>query len=302
VAPRPIALVSTLDIDGNRNLAPLSFFNAFSANPPVVGFSASRRLRDSSVKDTYNNLLATKECVVQAVTFEMAHQVNLASGDFPPAVNEFEKSALTPVASEVVRPPRVEESPFQMECRLTQMVTLGEGGASGNLALCEVVRFHIGEDILEDGIVQPDRIELVARMGGEFYCRASGAAVFAIPRPPLKGPIGIDNLPDHIRNSKTLSAANLGRLGTSASIPTIQEARRYVEALAPARQAGEENLQQLLAESDYKRALAVARELERANHPGAREFYELCAKCALDKAGDSDAAWSALLYAQRDES
>jgi len=228
VAPRPIALVSTVAPDGTANLSPFSFFNAFGANPPTVAFSASRRVRDNTTKDTLNNLVATGECVIQAVTYAMVHQVSLASTEYPPGTDEFKKSGLTPEPSDLVKPPRVKESPFQMECRLQQLIELGGRAGSGNLAICEVLRLHIAEDIIENGIIHPDRIDLVARMGGDYYCRASGDAIFAVKKPGRTKGIGYDHLPDFIRRSDLLSANNLAQLAGVEALPSEDEVTSFI--------------------------------------------------------------------------
>jgi flavin reductase (DIM6/NTAB) family NADH-FMN oxidoreductase RutF len=219
VAPRPIALVSTLSEKGVPNLAPFSFFNAFGANPPTVAFSASRRIRDNSNKDTLSNLVDTKECVIQAVTYAMVQQISLASSDFAEDVDEFAKSGLTPVASDLVKPSRVSESPFQLECRLQQVVSLGDGPGSGNLAICEVLKFHIDEGIFDGGVVHPDRIDLVARMGADFYVRASGSAVFTVAKPGSVVGIGFDQLPRIVRESSVLTGNQLAQLAGVERIP-----------------------------------------------------------------------------------
>lgn len=298
VGPRPIALVSTISADGARNLAPFSFFNAFSANPPIVVFSPSRRLRDSTVKDTYTNLLESKECVIQAVTYDMAQQVNLASADFDSDVDEFIKSGLTPIESEVVKPPRVGESPYQMECKLQQMISLGEEGAAGNLALCEVVRFHIDEAMFVEGVMQPERLDLVARMGGAFYCRASSPNVFRIPR-PSRNAMGFDGIPSVIRKSTIFTGNDLAQLAESESVPKLAEACAYVEAAQAPEKATEETFYRFLHKLDYKQALAAARALEIQNHPDTTRHFELTAQCALKSAGDTEFAWNVALYAHR---
>ncbi|MCU0365413.1 MAG: flavin reductase family protein [Ignavibacteriaceae bacterium] len=193
VAPRPIALVSTISKDGINNLSPFSFFNAFGANPPVVAFSPSRRGKDATLKDTYNNLIAVKECVIQAVTHSMVEQVSLASAEYAPDVDEFIKSGLTPIDSDIVKPKRVKESPFQMECQLMEIKSFGEGGASANLAVCEVVKFHVAEELFTNGIIDPLKIDLVARMSGDFYTRA-GSGVFVVEKPIGKKCIGYDQI------------------------------------------------------------------------------------------------------------
>ena len=191
VAPRPIALVSTISKKGVLNLAPFSFFNAFGSNPPVVVFSPARRGRNGTTKDTYNNLVETKECVVQVVTHKIVEKVNMTSAEFPPEVDEFKESGLTPIASEIVKPPRVKESPFQMECRLLNMLSIGTGKGSGNLAICEVLLFHIDEVLYENGKIHPNKIDLVGRNGGDFYTRAQGSALFELPKPVLSSPPGL---------------------------------------------------------------------------------------------------------------
>ncbi len=300
VAPRPIALVSTVSEDGCVNLAPFSFFNAFSANPPIIAFSPSRRLRDSSVKDTYNNISATKECVIQAVTYEIAQQVNLASADYESSVNEFEKSGLTAVDSVIVKPPRVAESPFQMECRLNQMVTLGEGGASGNLAICEVLRFHIDETILDGETIDLNKLDLVARMGGARYCRASGDSVFEIAKPTGGEEIGYDGLPDYVRLSKALSAGDIALLAGASVIPSVSEAREFVEKEEPLSAASVNVYRQYIAEKDHVVLLRIARAEQTV------EAFEAAAKQALATTEINSSAteelvtfaWNALVYAQ----
>ena len=186
VGPRPIALVSTISEDGINNLSPFSFFNAFGANPPMVAFSPARRGRDGSLKDTYHNIMATKECVIQAVTHAIVEKVNIASTEWGPKVDEFERSGLTPIDSDLVKPKRVQESPFQMECKLHQMVHLGESNGSGNLTICEVLKFHVDESVMTQGQIDMRKIDLVSRMGGAFYCRAHGEALFELAKPDTK--------------------------------------------------------------------------------------------------------------------
>lgn len=230
VAPRPIALVSTISKSGINNLSPFSFYNAFGANPPTVVFSPSRRGRDGSTKDTLNNLQEIGECVVQAVTFDIVHQVNLASTDYDPEVDEFVKCGLTPIPSEKIKPMRVNESPFQMECKVQQIIPLGEKNASGNLVICEVVLFHADEKIFKNNIVEPDLINLVGRNSADYYTRASGESIFRLPKPSGKDNIGYDKLPSYILNSKILSAANITQLASSKSIPTDAEVKIWFES------------------------------------------------------------------------
>lgn len=294
VGPRPIALVSTLAENGTANLSPFSFFNTFGANPPIVAFSPARRGRDGSVKDTYTNLVATGECVVQAVTYPMVQQISLASTEYPPEVDEFAKSGLTPEASDVVRPPRVKESPFQMECRLQQMIELGGGPGSGNLAICEVVKFHIAEDIIRDGVIHPDLIDLVGRQSADFYCRASGQAIFEVAKPVLKTGIGFDNLPEFILKSHVLSANNLAQLANSEEIPDAGQAQQAVAALA-IEDASEALYRRFERQQEYEKMLSAAVALDRGGHPKARTFIEGAARVALER-NDVPFAWRVLLY------
>ncbi len=227
VAPRPIALVSTVSEDGAVNLSPFSFFNAFGANPPTVAFSPARRGKTAELKDTYNNLAATKECVIQVVTYGIAHQVNLASAEFEPGVDEFDKSGLTPQPSDLVKPPRVRESPFQMECRLQQMINLGDQGGSGNLAICEVVKFHISRSIIDQGMIQPERIDLIGRMGGAWYSRTIGEAAFQIAKPEATG-IGFDGLPEFVRRSEIFTANDVAQLAAMPTLPKPDVVEKFV--------------------------------------------------------------------------
>lgn len=293
IGPRPIALASTVDAEGQINLSPFSFFNAFGANPPTVGFSPSRRLRDNSTKDTYSNLLATGECVISAVTYAMVQQVSLASTEYPSDVNEFEKSGLTAVPSDLVAPPRVKESPFQMECRLTQMIELGGKHASGNLALCEVVKFHIDEDLFVNGVIHPDNIDLVARMGADFYCRANGEAIFEVKKPIGHTGIGYDSLPEFIRRSKVLTANNLAQLGNCESIPDDKTVRSGIDQLPPT-EADNHIFERAEAEHNYNEMLSCAVTLVKSNK-ATGEMFERAAKTALDS-DNTKIAWIALLY------
>ena len=190
VSPRPIALASTIDEEGRPNLSPFSFFNIFGVNPPVLVFSPSRRGRDNTVKHTYENVKEIAEVVINVVNYAIAHQVSEASADFPKGVNEFEQVGLTMVPSELVRPFRVKESPVQFECRVLQVIETGEGPGAGNLVICEILRMHVDPSILDEKqIIDPHKIDLVGRMGEEHYVRASGNAVFDIPKPKQPGKV-----------------------------------------------------------------------------------------------------------------
>ncbi len=295
IAPRPIALVSTLSVDGLRNLSPFSFFNAFGGNPPIVAFSPSRRQRDGTLKDTYTNLMATKECVIQAVTHSMVQQVSLASTEYPSDIDEFKKSGLTPIPSDIVKPPRVAESPFQMECLLRQMIPLGEQNGSGNLAICEVVKFHVDERIFKKGIIDPDSIDLVGRNSADYYTRASGSAIFAVTKPVETIGIGYDQLPEFIRRSTILTANNLGQLGNTERIPDRTEVEQFVGGFT-ALEGDEGSLTLLEQKGRYADLFRVALYLHSRDSRSSSALFERAAKCALDQ-NNLDFAWKALLAA-----
>lgn len=219
VAPRPIAFVSTMDEEGNPNLAPYSFFNAFSSNPPTLVFSSNRKVADNTTKDTLHNAEATREVVVNVVAYDMVHQMALSSVSYPPEVNEFEKAGFTPIASEKVKPFRVAESPVQFECTVKEIISLGEEGGAGNLILCEVQLIHVAESAFTaDDKLDPALLDLVGRMGRTYYTRAKGD-LFSIYRPVNQIGIGYDALPDFILKNKDLSAAELSELAAVEQMP-----------------------------------------------------------------------------------
>lgn len=228
VAPRPIAFASTVDKEGNVNLSPFSFFNCFSANPPILIFSPARRVRDNTTKHTYENVLEVDEVVINIVNYSMVEQMSLASTEYGKGVDEFVKAGLTPVRSERVKPPRVGESPAAFECKVIEVKPLGKEGGAGNLIICEVVLAHIKDDILdENAIIDPFKLDAVARMGGNWYCRAHGEAIFEIPKPLTTLGIGVDQIPERIRNSMVLTGNNLGRLGNIEVLPTAEEVQAF---------------------------------------------------------------------------
>ena len=235
VGPRPICFASTIDKDGNRNLAPFSFFNVFSANPPIAVFSPARSGRTGANKHTYENVKEVPEVVINVVTYEMVHQMSLASSPFEKGVDEFLKSGFTPIASDLVKPARVMESPVQMECVVKQVMELGEGGGAGNLIICEVVKMHINEAFInESGAIDQQKIDLVARMGGNWYCRAHGDALFEVAKPLTTIGIGVDALPAHIRLSELLNGNELGMLGNLEHLPTEAEQAEAKQTLGGA--------------------------------------------------------------------
>jgi flavin reductase (DIM6/NTAB) family NADH-FMN oxidoreductase RutF len=224
ISPRPIALASTIDKNGNPNLSPYSFYNCFGSNPATLVFSPARRVRDNTIKHTLENIYETKEVVINAVNYEMVHQVSLSSVEFPKGISEFTKSGLTPIASEKIKPFRVKESPAQFECIVKDVIETGKEGGAGNLIICEIVLVHINENVLdENGRIDPHKIDLVGRMGNDYYVRASGSAVFEVEKPNSKPAIGYDGIPETIRNSEILSANNLGQLGNIERLPNDEE-------------------------------------------------------------------------------
>lgn len=228
VGPRPIALASTIDAQGRPNLAPFSFFNIFSANPPVLIFSPARRGRDNTTKHTYHNVKNLKEVVINVVNFDMVQQTSLASTEYAEGVNEFEKAGFTALASDMVAPFRVKESPVHFECKVREVIELGQEGGAGNLVICEVLKMHIKESVLdENGIIDQQKIDTVGRMGGDFYCRASGSALFEVAKPLRTLGIGVDQIPDDIRNSTVLTGNDLGKLGNVETLPDETTVNEY---------------------------------------------------------------------------
>jgi len=225
IAPRPICFASTIDEDGNMNLSPFSFFNVFGSKPPILVFSPARRVRNNTIKHTLENAIRTKEVVINVVNYAIVQQMSLASCEYDKGVNEFEKAGLTPIASEMVKPFRVKESPVQLECKVLEVKATGEEGGAGYLVICEVVCMHINDAVLNEQLqIDPHKIDLVARMGGDFYCRASGNAVFEVAKPNLNLGVGVDQLPEGIRLSKVLTGNHLGVLGNCTAVPLIDEA------------------------------------------------------------------------------
>lgn len=229
IAPRPIAFVSTVDAEGNVNLSPFSFFNAFGANPPTVVFSPALRGRDGVTKNTLDNVKATKEAVINVVSYEMVQQMSLASSEYPKGVNEFLKAGFTEQASVIVKAPRVKESPVQMECIVKEIISTGETGGAGQLVICEIVMMHINEEILDqNGKIDPIKIDLVSRLGGDWYGRSS-KGLFVVPKPLTTLGIGVDQLPEAIRLSKILTGNDLGMLGNTEKLPEETEIKLFRE-------------------------------------------------------------------------
>jgi flavin reductase (DIM6/NTAB) family NADH-FMN oxidoreductase RutF len=231
IAPRPICFASTVDREGNVNLSPFSFFNLFSTNPPICIFSPSRRVRGNTTKHTLENILEVPECVINIVTYDMVQQTSLASVEYPKGVNEFIKAGFTPIASELVRPPRVAESPVQLECVVNEVKALGDGPGAGNLVIAEIKLMHIDEKILdEEGKIDQQKLEHVARLGGDWYCRVNSDNLFKVAKPVRTMGIGVDAIPYAIRNSKVLTGNNLGQLGNVEALPTDESIDNYSQS------------------------------------------------------------------------
>jgi len=228
VNPRPIAFASTMDKDGNPNLAPFSYFNVFSANPPIMIFSPARRGRDRTTKHTYENAKLTREVVINIVDYNIVQQMSLASTEYPERVNEFEKSGLTMEKSELVKPFRVKESPVQYECKVNDVIELGQGGGAGNLIVVEVLKIHVKDDIIDDNLsINQEKIDTVGRMGGNWYSRAHGSALFEVAKPLRTMGIGVDQIPEDIRFSKILTGNDLGMLGNVENLPDETDVNDY---------------------------------------------------------------------------
>jgi len=231
VAPRPIAFASTISKDGQPNLSPFSYFNVFSSNPPILAFSPARRVRDNTVKDTLVNAQATKEVVINVVNYEIVQQMSLSSTEYPSEINEFEKAGLTMLESETVKPFRVAESPVQFECRVNDILNLGEHGGAGNLIICEVIRMHISDEVMNTDLsINQKKLDLVARAGGSYYSRAN-KGFFEIPKPNKNLGIGVDAMPDDVKNSMILTGNDLGMLGNVAALPTSDEVVAFIADL-----------------------------------------------------------------------
>ncbi len=229
IAPRPIAFASTIDKNGKPNLSPFSFFNIFSSNPPILVFSPARRVRDNSIKHTLINCQDTKQVVINVVNYDIVQQMSLSSTEYPDGVDEFAKSGLTPIPSEIVKPYRVAESPVQLECKVNEIIALGTEGGAGNMIICEVVKIHINEDVLDDnGVIDPVKIDLVSRLGGNWYSRAN-AGLFEVEKPLATLGIGVDAIPNFVKESAVFNGNDLGKLGNVEALPTEEEITIFVK-------------------------------------------------------------------------
>lgn len=253
VTPRPIAFVSTIDKSGNKNLSPFSFFNVFSINPPVLVFSPVRRVRNNTSKHTLDNVLQINECVISLVTEDIAQQVSLSSCDFDAETSEFEKAGFTEIQSDLVSPPRIKESPINFECKVNKVIHLGEEGGAGSLVLCEILKMHIDETVLDDNNeIDPLKLNIVSRLGANWYGRTTKDSLYEIAKPISRIGMGIDNLPEEIRNSKILTGNELAILASAESIPQKISSDNNLNALEKHTKA-----KQLLLEGKYEEAWQI---------------------------------------------
>lgn len=230
ISPRPIAFASTMDKDGNPNLAPFSFFNLMGSNPPIAVFSPALSGRDKTTKGTLDNILETKEVVINIANWKMVRQLSLASAPFPKGVNEFIKSGLTPIPSELIKPFRVKECYVQFECKVRDVIKTGTEGAAGNIVICEIILMHIDDAVLdEEGKIDPFKMDYIARMGGHYYNRVTAESIFDLAQPKDANHIGVDALPESIRLSKVLTGNNIGQLGTLPALPDETAIKNFIE-------------------------------------------------------------------------
>ncbi|ALI98226.1 flavin reductase family protein [Rufibacter tibetensis] len=231
IAPRPIAFASTIDNEGNVNLSPFSFFNCFGSNPPILIFSPARRVRDNTGKHTLDNVLDTGEVVINIANYAIVEQMSLASTEYDKGVNEFVKAGLTPVASTLVKPPRVAEAPVAFECKVVEVKSMGEKGGAANLVICEAILLHVKDEVFDTSgkTIDPVKLDAVARLGGDWYLRTTPDCLFELPKSLQNKGIGIDQLPEHIRNSSVLTGNNLARLGNTAILPTEAEVHEFMQ-------------------------------------------------------------------------
>lgn len=229
IAPRPICFASTVDKEGNINLSPYSFFNAFGSNPSTLIFSPARRVRDNTLKHTLQNIRETMEVCINVVNYDMVWQMSLASTEYEKGVNEFHKAGFTELASDIITAPRVKESPVQFECKVREIIETGNEGGAGNLIICEILKMHISENILDaEKHIDQNKIQLVSRLGGDWYGKAFGDALFQIEKPVRTLGIGVDQIPEPIRLSNVLSGNNLGQLGNVESLPTAEAIQEFI--------------------------------------------------------------------------
>lgn len=268
IGPRPIAFASTIDKQGNPNLSPFSFFNAFGVNPSTLIFSPSRRGRDNTVKHTYENVKDVPEVVINVVNYAMVQQTSLASTEYDKGVDEFVKAGFTPLPSKKIKPYRVKESPVQYECKVREVIETGDKGGAANLVICEILYIYIHEDLLDkNDLPDQTKIDLVGRMGDSYYVRAHGDALFQVEKPIARKGMGIDKLPEKIKNSKALTGNDLGKLGNTEQLPTLEEIEKIKQEKAVAtifETCGYDNQLLLLKLHEYAKTLLDKGEVTKA--------------------------------------
>ncbi|MEZ4704740.1 MAG: flavin reductase family protein [Bdellovibrionota bacterium] len=295
VAPRPIALVSTVSHDGKSNLAPFSFFNAVGSQPPHIVFSPARRVRDGGLKDTYHNLMQTGQCVVHMVNYAMVEQMNLASGEYDHGVNEFEKSGFTSIESDVVTAKRIKESPFHMECELRHMIQLGGNPGSGNLAICEVLRFHVSEDVYDRKHFHIKNLDHVGRNGGSYYTRSFEKSMFELEMPRREIGMGFDQLPADMLNTTRLQAKHLATLASLSKKPSLDSFTQWISASGQKKLSPKQK-EKALKEKNYTALLADAN--QRGEFRSSQKYTWI--KWALEQ-GCIDHAWMIWMCFERKE-
>ncbi|MEW6772431.1 MAG: flavin reductase family protein [Bacteroidota bacterium] len=260
IAPRPIAFVSTIDKNGNINLAPFSFFNVFSAKPPIVVFSPAYSGKTGQSKNTLDNVKEHPECVINVVNYSIVNKMNLASSPYPKGVSEFEKAGFTPIESEIVKPPRVQESPVQMECKVQQIIELGKEGGAGNLVIAEVLLMHINDNVLDENkMIDPRKIDLVSRMNANWYCRANGDALFELKKLDSDIVVGMDAIPVFAKQSKIFTEGDLIKLASEKVLPTAEEVEVFKKNI-------ENELKTLSDENYYANLCLLAKKAIENNH------------------------------------
>lgn len=268
VAPRPIAFASTIDENGIPNLAPYSFFNAFSSNPPILVFSSNRKVEDNTTKDTLHNIQKNKEVVINVVNYNIVRQMAIASVEYASNIDEFAKTGLTAIPSETVTPPRIKESPVHMECKVNEIITLGDGGGAGHLIICEVTRMHVSKAVMDDrNRIDPQKIDLVARMGKTYYARIKGDCIFELHQAVNQIPIGWDGLPQALKDSKVFSGHDLGVFASKLNFPTKEEIDQLITedgqlghmvAINSSKESLQEYAKELISKGKEQEAFCVA--------------------------------------------
>ena len=272
VGPRPIALASTIDLKRNNNLSPFSFFNIFSANPPIAIFSPARRVRNNTEKDTLKNIKQVKEVVINIVNYNLVEKASISSGEYEAEIDEFIKAGLTPIASKKIKPFRVKESPVQMECQVNQIIELGKNGGAGNLVICEIILIHIDENILnKDNQIDQNKIKLIGRMGGDWYSKGFDEALFEIQKPNKNCGIGLDQIPNKIKKNSIFNESDLCKLATVNKIPNKEE-------------------MELFKQNEWLKEVDSIKN----RHERDKKIYLQAKKCL--KNGNIEKAWKYLLY------